>query len=347
MSEHGRRWRDRRHDATGTSTELSFLGAPRLFLVAVVLVVVALLYASGAGVYTQSVVALGCGYLVACFGYNLTLGYAGQFAFGQAGFLAIGAYVYAVLNEHGMALIPATVLGCLAAGAAGALIGLAVLRTSGFYLALVTLGFAQAIVVGIELWHSQTHGNNGIAVEFFGTETAYAGIFIALACLLLVDRIVHSRTGRALVMIAKDESAARAVGVPVGISRVVAFSLGGMLGGLGGIIVAGSLGFVTPENFSIQLTLLLLTMIVVGGLGSMLGTVVGVAVFTALPEFSSAFVGWQEVAYGAILLGVIYVLPGGIVTLPAAIRSLRATFKDGSGRAKLMRLGKGPSWQSR
>jgi branched-chain amino acid transport system permease protein len=313
----------RRTDATGTSAELSFLGAPRLLIAAVVLTVLALIYANGAGVYTQSVVALGSGYLVACLGYNLTLGYAGQFAFGQAGFLAIGAYVYAVLQEHGMALLPAVALAVLAAALAGALIGLAVLRTSGFYLALVTLGFAQAIVVGIELLHSQTHGNNGIAVDFFGTETVYYGIFIALVALLLVDRIVHSRTGRALLMISKDESAARAVGVPVGITRVVAFALGGGLGGLGGVIVAGSLGFVTPENFGIQLTLLLLTMIVVGGLGSLVGTVVGVAVFTALPEISSAFVGWQEVAYGGILLGVIYVLPGGLVSLPGALRTLR------------------------
>jgi branched-chain amino acid transport system permease protein len=321
-----RRWRARRIDATGTDSEIPFLGAPRLLVVVAVLTIIALVYANGAGAYTQSVVALGAGYLVACLGYNLTLGYAGQFAFGQAGFLAIGAYVYAVLQEHGMALLPAVVLAAAAAAAAGALIGLAVLRTSGFYLALVTLGFAQAIVVGIELLHSQTHGNNGIAVDFFGTETVFVSIFIALAALLFVDRVVHSRTGRALLMIGQDESAARAVGVPVGLSRVVAFSLGGLLGGLGGVIVAGSLGFVTPENFSIQLTLLLLTMVVVGGLGSLLGTVVGVAVFTALPEFSSAFVGWQEVAYGGILLAVIYVLPGGLVSLPDAVSSLRDRF---------------------
>ncbi|MDO8211099.1 branched-chain amino acid ABC transporter permease [Conexibacter sp. CPCC 206217] len=319
----GGRWRQRRLTATGTHTELPLIGAPRAALLAIALALVAIAYVSGAGTYAQSVIALGCGYLIAALGYNLTLGYAGQFAFGQAGFLAIGAYVYAVLQEHGTSWLPALVAAALAAAFAGAVIGLAVLRTSGFYLALITLSFAQAVVVAIDLLRSLTHADDGISVSFFDLDTVYPAIVLAALALLLVDRLIHSRSGRAFLMIGSDESAARAVGVPIGLARVAVFSLGGLLGGIGGVVIAGALGFVTPENFSVQLTLLLLTMIVVGGLGSLIGTVVGVAVFTALPELSASFVGWQDVAYGVILLAVIFVLPGGLISLPATLRGLR------------------------
>jgi branched-chain amino acid transport system permease protein len=309
----------RRETLTAFDFELPIIGAWRFDIGVVVVTLAALLYSLYEGGYIQTVVGIGCAYLIAALGYNLLLGYAGQMAFGQAGFMAIGAYIYAVLEARGVSELWGFLAALTASALVAAVIGMIVLRTREFYLALVTLAFAQAILVIINLWPA-TNGENGIAVSLMGQNLFYVAIGLAAASMLIVQRIVRSRIGRAFYMIRSEEQAASVMGVPLARTRTLAFVLSGIFGGMGGIVLAASLTFITPSDFTTDVTLLLLAMIVVGGLSSIWGTVIGVALLTYIPQVLTISPTTQDIAYGAALYLVLVLFPGGVISLGDAVR---------------------------
>jgi branched-chain amino acid transport system permease protein len=325
-----RRFLRRRRTATGMDYEVSWFGPWRFTSGVVICAVAALLVVGSYGQYNMSVVSLGCAYLVAALGYNVIVGYNGQLAFGQAGFLAISAYVFAVLEQAHVSTILSAVAGVLVSIAAAAVLGLAVIRARHFYLALITLAFAQAVILLVERWPA-THGDDGIAVNLNGNNTVYVSIVVAAIALLFVDRLVRSRFGRAMAMVKSDDRVAEALGVPSALTRVVAGAIGGGLGGVGGVLLAGTLGYITPQNFSIDLTVLLLTMIVVGGLGSVWGTIVGTLLIVILNQAIASTNGWQDIIYGVVLYASLALMPGGLVMLPQRAVALWARVRPTSG----------------
>ena len=269
--------------------------------------------------YMRTVIALGAAYLVSAVGYNLVLGYTGQMAFGQAGFMAIGAYFFAVIQESGSSLIVAFLGAVIASVVAASVVGVAALRTRHFYLALVTLAFAEATLRGIGIWPA-THGDNGIPADLFGNNSVYFAAPVAALTMLLCDRLIRSRAGRAFAMVGADEDAAAAMGVNVSRTRVMAFIISGLLGGIGGILLAGALEYISPANFDSHVTLLLMTMIVVGGLASIWGSLLGVSAILIVGQFLTLALGFQNVVYGLILFAVLIILPSGLVSLPRRLQ---------------------------
>ncbi len=308
-----------RRTVTGIESELPAWGSSRFTPAALAATGLLTGLALAAGQYTQILVSVGCAYLVASLGYNLILGYAGQMAFCQAGFMAVGAYVLAVLEAGGTAPLLAIAVAIVASGAVAALIGVAVLRTRGVYLALVTLAFAQAIIVLINLWPA-SQGENGISVSVPGQNGVLVAALVAGASLFVVERLVRSRFGRALAMVRLDEEAAAAMGVHALPVRVLAFTLGGMLGGAGGVLLSGALGFIAPSDFGTSLTLLLLTIVVVGGVESVWGTLIGTVLLVALSQYLANSLGYQDIIYGAVLFVVLVLRPRGLVSAADPLR---------------------------
>jgi branched-chain amino acid transport system permease protein len=292
----------------------------------VLLVVVLAVTLMSTDVYVAGIITSGCGYFLAALGYNVSMGYAGQFVFGQAGYVAIGAYAYALALSHGVPQVGGLVIAGAAACIAGGIVGAATVRTRGIYLALVTLAFAQAIttLAGLLTW---TNGNNGLPAPFLGGDWLLPVVLVFIG-LVANQRLIRSRTGRALLMMRADESAASAMGVGVGWTSVVASSVGAAYGGVGGAVIAGAFGYITPDNFTVTLTLLLLTMIVVGGLGSMWGVALGTAVMTALPNVLGATLSFQQLLYGVVLFGVLVLLPRGLVSLPERLAGALGLARD-------------------
>lgn len=268
-------------------------------------------------------------YAIFALGYNLLMGYAGQFDFGQGAFLGIGAYSTAVLQvKAGLPFAIALPLsGCIAV-LFGLAIGVIVLRLSGFYLALVTLGFHQTVVLGIALWGPMTGGFQGMAVP----RPTIPGIgdnllmfyIVAVVAVLLVQaavNILRSRIGTAFVAIRESDIAAQAMGVNLTRHRVLAYGMSAFYGGIAGGLLAMLLSYITPEGFGLVETLKVLTMITVGGMGSVAGSVIGAVVLTLSTEMLRLPKVSVEITNGALLVLFIMLMPTGIYGLYTKLRA--------------------------
>ncbi len=267
--------------------------------------------------YVLSLIAI---YVVFGLGYNLLMGYAGQFDFGQAAFLGIGAFAMALLQSRaGLPFALALPFAGLTAVAFGLAIGVIVLRLTGFYLALVTLAFNQTVVLILNLWKPLTGGFQGTEVPhpvLAGVRDNLLVFLIAVAVAVLMvwaaRNVLASRVGKAFVAIRENPVAARAMGIHLTRYRMLAYGLSAFYGGIAGALLATLLGHITPEGFGIFETIRVLTMIVVGGMGTIGGTILGVTTLTLgseLLRFSQVF---QEIGNGALLLAFMLLMPNGI-----------------------------------
>jgi branched-chain amino acid transport system permease protein len=299
--------------ATSAAKELPFLGSSWTTVGVAVVAAIVAIWAYETGAYVQTLVGLFGAYLVAALGYNVVLGNAGQFAFCQNAFMAIGAYGFAVAQPH-VGVVLAVVLGVGAATLAGAVLGAAIIRTREIYLALLTLAFSQAALLLIELW-PPTQGDNGILAALGGDQAYVVAIVFAAVAVVVVQRLLRSNAGRAFALVRTDERAASAMGVNVPLTRILAFSFSAMLGGMGGIVLAGVLTFITPTNFTLEITLLLLTMIVIGGVGSVWGTAVGVLIMVVIQQYLPSAGTMGDYINAALLFVILVVRPGGLSSL--------------------------------
>lgn len=301
-----------RRTITAPVRERLVIGNPRYLSGVVVLAVPALLIAWYSGLYWQTIIGLGAAYLVAALGYNLALGYGRQFVFCQAAFMATGAYSYAMLQARGWSVWLCALAAIVVSLIFALIIGMTTARLREGYLALVTLAFSQALLLGISLW-SATGGDNGIAVSVGGYEAPLIGVIVMVIVLLGIDRVMRSRTGRSIIMVGADEQAAATMGVPVARARVGILALSALLGAGAGVVLSGTLSFISTANFTIQTTLLLLTIIVVGGLASIWGTVAGTILIVAVQQgLADSFAGQAAYIYAGILFVVLVVRPGGL-----------------------------------
>jgi branched-chain amino acid transport system permease protein len=260
-------------------------------------------------------------FVIAVLGLNLLVGYTGQISLGHAAFLAIGAYTHVILYTQGAPLPLSVLAGTLVAGLCGFLLGIPALRLEGPYLAIATLGFQVAVDQILGRWESLTGGRMGLGVpapELFGVRLtdlrAYFLLCFATSVLVLVGvyNLTRSRVGRAFVAIRDNDIAAQAVGVDLVRTKTLAFALSAAITGLAGTLYAHLFDRINPSNFTLLLSIELLVMVVVGGLASVLGSVLGAALLVLLPHAMADLRDYQSIVVGAILIAVLLFEPMGL-----------------------------------
>ncbi|CDM22990.1 Branched-chain amino acid transport system permease protein LivM [Castellaniella defragrans 65Phen] len=262
---------------------------------------------------------------------NLLVGYAGQISLGHAGFVGIGAYASAVLPTHfGWHPLPALAAGALAAGVLALLVARPILRLKGHYLAMATLGLGIIINIVIRNEAAWTGGPDGMPVPsmgLFGFDlmSDRQWYWVVAAVLLLgvwgALNLIDSPFGRALRGLHGSEIASQVVGIDVPRFKTTIFVLSAVVASIMGSILAHYVGFVTPDVANFFHSIELVTMVVVGGMASVFGSVLGAVLLTALPQALATFEGWEIVVFGAILMLCMIFLPRGLVpTLAARLR---------------------------
>jgi branched-chain amino acid transport system permease protein len=271
-------------------------------------------------------------YMIVALGLNIVVGFLGMLDLGFAAFYAIGAYSMALLSMSGMNFWLALPLSMLIAMALRAILGAPVLRLRGDYLAIVTLGFGEITRIVLNNWDGVTNGPKGLSlltndkvlpIRFFGM-TLFSNLhfyYLIFAAVLLgvalSYRLQYSRVGRAWAAIREDETAARLTGVQITRMKMIAFVASAAFAGAAGALFARWESFVTPESFTFWESVLLVAMVVIGGMGSIPGTLFGVAIVVLAPELlrnilGAEFVSWRYLVFGLALILIVVRRPQGL-----------------------------------
>jgi branched-chain amino acid transport system permease protein len=284
------------------------------------------------GSYYQFVGALALINVIIAVGLNLLTGNTGQISMCQSSFMAIGAYTTTFLTTKvGISYWVAMPTGALMAAAMGLALGFPALRFRGFYLAVVTLGFLEVTQILIEQLPSITGGVRGISASrpvLFGTKLSsdlafyYLVLVIVLIGVWCAVSLLRSPTGRAFDAIRNSEAAAQTLGVPLARMKVAAFVIAAFYAGIGGGLYASLIGFIDPLEFGVWTSIRHVVFIVVGGLGSVVGSVIGAVTLSVLPELLRGFKEYNEFVFGGLLLLVLTLMPNGIVGLMPRVRGL-------------------------
>lgn len=258
-------------------------------------------------------------------GLNFVTGWTGQINFGQAAFYGLGAYTTAIATKAGMPWIAAPILSVIVVLAASLILGLPTLRLRTYYLAMTTIGFGEIVRLIIVHWEPVTGGTSGLraipgisllGVTLQGQIQHYYLIVALLALAMLVAwRIRNSSLGRAMIATKDSEIAAEQSGVDTVRVKLFAFMIGAVYAGLAGCIYASSIRFISPDSFSGTQAVLLMTMLIVGGMGSIAGCVIGALALTILPETVRFLGQWYLVLYGLGVIAVIVLAPGGLASV--------------------------------
>lgn len=305
-------------------------------------------------------------WVIVALGLNILTGYNGQISLGHSAFVAVGGYTAAILMvDYGWPFWTTIIMGGVIAGTLGFLIGIPALRLTGPYLAIATLGLALATPQILKKYDGLTHGTQGINVrpevppppefiqDWFGIKLSndewiyFLALFIAFMMMILAINIVRSRVGRAFVAIRDSEIAAQAMGISVPRYKTIAFAISAFYGGIAGGTYAQVVGYVSPESFNFLLSINFLTTIVVGGLASILGSVLGATGLIVVPELPGlvsfipgaslpAELSWAF--YGAALILVMIFAPYGLAGLFHRLMRVRPamvlkTFSTAYGRS--------------
>jgi branched-chain amino acid transport system permease protein len=268
-------------------------------------------------------------------GLNFATGWTGQINFGQAAFYGLGAYTTAIATKAGLPWITTPFMSVVVVIAASLVLGLPTLRLRTYYLAMTTIGFGEIIRLIIVHWEPVTGGTSGlreipgVSVFGFGPQGQLQHYYLlaaALALALLVaSRIRNSKLGRAMIATRDSEIAAEQSGVDTVRTKLMAFMIGGVYAGLAGCLYASSIRFISPDSFSGIHAVLLMTMLIVGGMGSIAGCVIGAVALTILPEALRFLGQWYLVLYGLGVIVVIVLAPGGLASLGSLLRSHQAS----------------------
>jgi branched-chain amino acid transport system permease protein len=263
-------------------------------------------------------------------GLNYSTGWTGQINFGQAAFYGLGAYTTAIATKAGVPWIATPLLSVLIVVLASLVLGLPTLRLRTHYLAMTTIGFGEIVRLIIVHWEPVTGGTSGlraipgISLLGFGPQGQIQHYYLLLAALalaiLVTMRIRHSTLGRAMIATKDSEIAAEQSGVDTVRTKLLAFMIGAVYAGLAGCLYASSIRFVSPDSFSGAQAILLMAMLIVGGMGSIAGCVVGAVTLTILPELLRFLGQWYLVLYGLGVICIIAVAPGGLASIASRIR---------------------------
>jgi branched-chain amino acid transport system permease protein len=272
--------------------------------------------------YVVYILAMACINVLMATGFNFVIGFLGQLVFANTAFFGIGAYCYGIVMVHtGLPFPVALLAACIAGGIAGLIVGLPALRLTGFQLAIVTLAFNE-LMHWVYL-HSGSVGGGASGMElpdaqFLGLElvadrSKYLFILIiTIIAVWMVRNIARSTVGRAIVSVGSGELAAAALSIPPVRYKITAFALSGFFTAMGGALFALLLGRVAPESFSLNQLLLGFAMVMVGGMGTVAGPVLGAILLTAAPEFLRNIAGAEEILYSFLLIGLLLFMPSGL-----------------------------------
>ena len=294
------------------------------------------------GVYPSEVLVNVGLYMLMGFGLNIVVGMAGLLDLGYVAFFAVGAYSTALLTspraslELGMSFWTALPLVILITGATGLLVGAPVLRMRGDYLAIVTLGFGEiARFVFLSDWFKPWLGGaQGIIkippisignIQFIGPHRLYYLVIVGcLIALFISARLRGSRVGRAWMAMSEDEQVAETMGINTVYYKLLAFGLGAMIASISGAIFAAKLGTIFPHSFNVLVSITALSLLIVGGIGSLPGIIVGALVLVGLPELLREFTEYRLLIYGAVLVFMMLARPEGLIPRVRRTRKLDA-----------------------
>lgn len=305
------------------------LAEPRIYrpaLTALALFTIAfpLLFSS----YQTNIMTTALIYVMLGLGLNIVVGLAGLLDLGYVAFYAVGAYSYALLNHHfGLGFWTILPVGGLLGALFGILLGFPVLRLRGDYLAIVTLGFGEIIRLILENWNAFSFGPSGIAnisrPGLFGismtlTEATiyiyYLMVALCLFTIFVVNRLQDSRIGRAWIALREDEVACQAMGIDKTRTKLTAFALGATWAGMVGVIFAAKTTFINPASFTFMESAMILSIVVLGGMGSIMGVILGALILILTPEYLRAFSAYRMLLFGTAMVLMMVFRPQGIVT---------------------------------
>jgi ABC-type branched-subunit amino acid transport system ATPase component/ABC-type branched-subunit amino acid transport system permease subunit len=315
----------------------------------IILALVPLFLPAGrAGAYYQTLLILSVSYATAALGLTVLLGYSGQVSLAQAAFFGIGAYVFSVLAVTYNVPYWLSLLASLAVTSAfGFFLGAISLRLASHYLALVTIGFQVITQVVLNNWRGFSGGADGIsniprpALLGIGisTDLAFYWFSLVVFCIAayVVYRLRHSRLGWALLALREDEIAAASNGISVFWTKVLAFSVSAALGGLGGVLYASGSLYISPDVFNFYQSVSFFAMTLIGGRESIIGTSLGAALITFLPEVLRFLQAYTIAIYGFLIVVVVLFLPDGLYGLvlrgaASLNRALRKAIVEGPQR---------------
>ena len=275
--------------------------------------------------YTLQVINTMALYVLLTMSMNILLGYAGLIAFGHAGLMGIGAYTTALLVVKGGYSFWVTFpLSCLLAGMVGLLVGLPALLVKGHYLALVTLGFGEILRLIMLNWVSFTNGPNGISIgpaKIFGFQIGNDVRFFYMIWVFLVigqivcHRLRYSRAGRAMLAIKGDELAASVTGVEVARIKLLAFFMSAVIAGASGSLFAYFLRYVNPDSFTLEVSVNVVMIILMGGVGQLSAPWIGSVVLIGLGEYLRFMGHYREIVFGLFIMLILMFMPKGMAAL--------------------------------
>ncbi|PIV39930.1 MAG: branched-chain amino acid ABC transporter permease [Nitrospirae bacterium CG02_land_8_20_14_3_00_44_33] len=263
-------------------------------------------------------------YIILAQGLNIVVGFTGLLNLGFAAFYAIGAYSYALLNTKlGLGFWASLPLSLMLVTLSGFILAIPALRLRGDYLAIVTLGFGEIVRLVLNNWDSFTKGPNGIGgigpPHIFGMRISGIGQFyyfvliFALLAVFVIRRVAASRIGRAWIAIREDEIASSSIGINTTAYKLYSFAFGAFWAGLAGVLFAAKMQFVSPESFTFMESVLVLCMVILGGLGSIPGVILGSIILVMLPEMLREVQLYRMLALGSGLVLLMIFRPQGLM----------------------------------
>lgn len=314
----------------------------------IILLAAAFCYPFFTGRYAQDVATNVLIYVCLGLGLNIVVGLAGMLDLGYIAFYGVGAYTYALLNIHfGMSFWICLPVAATLAMIAGSLIGYPTLRMRGDYLAIVTLGFGEIVRIILNNWMSLTNGPNGILginppsiyipsfENGFSLEVLYlkklhylyyVALLLAIVTIISVRHLNYSRIGRAWESIREDETAAELMGVNTFKLKLLAYAMGALFAGLAGAFFCARMRFVSPESFTFLESAMVLSMVVLGGMGSIPGIILGAAALIVLPEVFREFETYRMLVFGMSMVVMMLFRPAGLI--PAKRMGTRGEEKE-------------------
>lgn len=278
-------------------------------------------------IYQTNIMVLALIFVVLGLGLNITVGLAGLLDLGYVAFFAVGAYTYGVLNNFfGLGFWTCLPIGGIMGALFGIALGFPILRLRGDYLAIVTLGFGSIAKIVIENWEEVFNGAKGIAgiprpglfgldmtIESATTYTYFLMILMVIFAIFITNRLKDSRIGRAWVALREDEIACVAMGIDMARTKLSAYAFGAFWAGLVGVLFAARNTYINPNSFTFMESALVLSIVVLGGMGSIVGVIIAALVLILTPEYLRAFSEYRMLIFGAVMVLMMIFRPEGLV----------------------------------
>lgn len=268
--------------------------------------------------YIKGICTTACYTIVLVSSLNLLVGFMGEFSLGHAGFMSVGAYASAIVTtalagkgipDIGLFLI-ALITGGIAAALTGVAVGIPALRLRGDYLAIVTVAFAE--IIRVAFCNFQITGGGRTLSGITKLSDFYWCFWVMVICVTIMYMYVRSRFGRMVIAIREDYIAAAASGINVTFYKVLTFTVSAFFAGVGGAMYAHYMTAMIPTNFNFNYSAEMLTEVIIGGTGSLTGSIIGAAFLSSLPELMRQFANYRMLAYSVVLVLVMIFKPGGI-----------------------------------